>query len=246
VGPVAAKFLGLRNRRLTVRGRWDRAISYEANFWEDWLATKAFGDVEQFDKRLDPAAPLEDPLVTRRLDELADETITILDVGAGPLTSLGKTYPGKRLQIVPVDALAEEYDRLLAAANVTPPLRTLPCHAERLVEMFDASSFHIAYASNALDHSYDPVTAIKNMLRVVRPGGFVLLAHRRNEAESKSYLGLHQWNFENRDGRFVIWNRSGAHDVTDLLEHEADVHCRDEDGSVECVIAKRHVSSGHP
>jgi SAM-dependent methyltransferase len=236
--------LRLRNRKLTTRGRWDRAIPYEANFWEDWLATKAFDDVAQYDSRLDPAFPLTDPLVTERLDTFSDATVTILDVGAGPLTSLGKTYPGKQLQIVAVDALADEYDRALASANVTPPVRTELCHGERLLERFEPSSFHIAYASNALDHSYDPLLVIRNMLEVVRPGGFVLLVHRRNEAERKGYLGLHQWNFENRCGRFVVWNRSSEQDVTGLLEDEADVQCRDEDGLVVCVIAKRPVSLG--
>lgn len=238
-GTVAGSVDRLRARGLTTRERWDRAISYEANFWADWLATRAFGDVGEYRKRLDPAAPVEDELVAGRLRELPDETLSILDVGAGPLTTVGKTYAGKELRITAVDPLATDYDQILAGADVTPPVRTELCHGERLLEKFEPASFDIAFAANALDHSYDPVLVIQNMLEVVRPGGFVVLSHRRNEAESKGYLGLHQWNFEQRDGRLVVWNRDSSHDVNALLESRADVECRDRGSDVECVIRKR-------
>lgn len=239
MGAAAARISSVRTRKLTTRERWERAISYEAKFWEDWLATKSFQDVEEYEKRLDPASAIEEELITERLEDLPDETISILDVGAGPLTTVGKTFPGKRLQITAVDALAADYDRILSAAGVTPPVRTELCHGERLLEKFAPSSFHIAYAANALDHSYHPVLVIKNMLEVVKPGGFVVLTHRRNEAESKGYLGLHQWNFEQRRGRLFVWNRGGEHDINAILGDQADVHCRDREGYVECVIRKR-------
>ena len=239
VGTVVAKVSSVRARTLTVRQRWDRAISYESTFWEDWLATKSFEDVEEYEKRLDPESPLEEELITDLFGHLPDETILILDVGAGPLTTLGKTYPGKKVDITAVDALAAEYDRILSGAGVTPPVRTQLCHGERLLETFTPSSFHIAYAANALDHSYDPILVIRNMLAVVKTAGFVVLSHRRNEAESKRYLGLHQWNFDHRGGRFLIWNRAQEHDMTTLLEDEADVQCRERDSYVECVITKR-------
>jgi SAM-dependent methyltransferase len=226
-------------RHLTTRQRCNRAIPYEANFWADWLATQAFGDVEEYRRRIDPSALLEDPLLADQITQLPGKTISILDVGAGPLTNVGKTYPGRDLRITAVDALASDYDRILDTAGVTPPVRTELCHGEQLLERFAPATFDIAFAANALDHSYDPVLVIRNMLQVVKPGGFVVLAHRRNEAESKHYLGLHQWNFEEREGRFVIWNREDVHDVTALLDDEARVDCRDRSSNVECVIRKR-------
>jgi SAM-dependent methyltransferase len=238
-GAIVAGVSGLRVRHLTTRQRWNRAIPYEANFWADWLATQAFGDVEEYRRRIDPSALLEDPLLADQITQLPGKTISILDVGAGPLTNVGKTYPGRDLRITAVDALASDYDRILDTAGVTPPVRTELCHGEQLLERFAPATFDIAFAANALDHSYDPVLVIRNMLQVVKPGGFVVLAHRRNEAESKHYLGLHQWNFEEREGRFVIWNREDVHDVTALLDDEARVDCRDRSSNVECVIRKR-------
>ncbi len=221
---------------MTTHERWEKAIPYEATFWEDWLATKAFDDVAQYKRRTDPEAVLDEALITERFVDLSADEVAILDVGAGPLTTIGKVYQGKRLRIVAVDPLAENYDRILAAAGVTPPVRTESGEGERLLEKFEPASFDIAYAANALDHSYDPVLVIENMLDVVRPGGVVLLTHKRNEAESKGYLGLHQWNFENREGRFFIWNRAARQDVSALLESRAEVCCFDEGEYVQCVI----------
>src|SRR5438046_3597674 len=37
---------------------------------------------------------------------------------------------------------------------------------------------------------------IRNMVRVVRPGGYIILRHRRNEGMAEAYRGLHQWDFD--------------------------------------------------
>jgi SAM-dependent methyltransferase len=63
---------------------------------------------------------------------------------------------------------------------VVPPVRTRRCDSERLLDMFEPDSFDVAYASNTLDHSYDPLRAIRQMIAVVRPGGIVLLQHFPN------------------------------------------------------------------
>jgi SAM-dependent methyltransferase len=238
VGGVAHRISRLRASGGSLQEKWEGAVGGEASFWDDWLATQAFGDIAQYERRVDPDAPLEESLIVDRLRDLAGETISILDVGAGPLTTVGKTYPGKKLEIVAVDPLAAEYDEALSKAGVTSPVRTTFCHGERLLESFEPGSFDIAYAANALDHSYDPVGVIRNMLAIVKPGGFVLLTHKPNEAERKGYMGLHQWNFANRGGRFFIWNRENENDMTALLGEDADVDCAEVDGYVQCVIRK--------
>lgn len=237
-GKLAGKISQLRTRGLSVRERWSRAIPYESNFWDDWLATKAFGNEAEYRARLDPALPVDDGLLAKRLEELPGPRVKILDVGAGPLTTVGRTHPGKELEITPLDPLAGDYDRILSAAGVTPPVRTRPGVGEELLEVFGPGSFDIAYSANALDHSYDPLLVIGNMVDVVRPGGFVLLRHRRNEAETKDYLGLHQWNFDVQAGRFVIWNRQASHDVAEALAGKAEVSAEEEGGEVRCVLRR--------
>ena len=115
---------------------------------------------------------------------------------------------GEELTIVPVDPLADEYDRLLRDAKLDPPIRTVRVAGEALAEHFGARRFDIAYATNSLDHSADPFTIISNMAAVVRPGGVVLLRHKRNEGDSARYGGMHQWNFDVVDDGLLVWNNA--------------------------------------
>jgi SAM-dependent methyltransferase len=133
------------------------------------------------------------------------------------VTWLGFRYPGKTLTIVAVDPLADEYDRLLADAELDPPVRTIAVSGEALVEHFGSRKFDIAYASNSLDHSADPFAIISNMVALVREGGVVLLRHKRNEGEQALYGGLHQWNFDARDSRLVLWNDAVEIDVAEAF-----------------------------
>jgi SAM-dependent methyltransferase len=202
---------------------WRTRTRSEVDFWAGWL-TGAPG-TEQWasdrESRLDPDAEVRDPLVRAELERSPSEKISILDVGAGPLTLLGYRYPGKTLTIVPVDPLADEYERLLRDAGLEPPVPTIRVAGEALLENFGSRAFDIAYANNSLDHSADPFTIISNMLAVVRAGGIVLLRHKRNEGESARYGGLHQWNFDVVGDRLVLWNSAVDVDVTKALEGRA-------------------------
>jgi SAM-dependent methyltransferase len=206
-------------RRLWWRGRKRN----ETDFWAGWL-TGAPG-TEQWatdrEERLNPETEIRDPLVRAELDRHRVEEVSILDVGAGPLTWLGYCYPGKKITIVPVDPLAVDYDRLLREAGLDPPVRTLGIAGEALREHFSLGSFDIAYATNALDHSADPLTIISNMVAVVRPGGAVILRHKRNEGASARYSGLHAWNFDALDGRLILWNEATRVDVDTALGDRA-------------------------
>jgi len=209
--------------RLGRRLVWRSRKGTEVDFWADWLVGAPGTEEWTSDRelRLDPEAQIRDPLVREELEQhLADE-ISILDVGAGPLTALGYRFPGKKILIVAVDPLADEYDRLLRDARLDPPIRTIAVPGEALLEHFGPRTFDIAYAVNALDHSADPLTIISNMVAVVRPGGVVLLRHKRNEGESARYWGLHQWNFDVVDDGLLVWNNAVEVNVSSALVDRA-------------------------
>ena len=213
---------------------WRTRKGSEVDFWADWLVgapgTEQWaGDRES---RLAPDTQIRDPLVRAELDRSPAGEISILDVGAGPVTGLGFRYPGKTLKIVAVDPLAEEYERLLREAGLDPPIRTIRVAGEALVERFGPNSFDIAYASNALDHSADPLTIISNMAAVVRAGGIVLLRHKRNEGESARYWGLHQWNFDVVGDSLLVWNNAVEVNVGSALEVRALTTAWISDGEV--------------
>jgi SAM-dependent methyltransferase len=220
----------------------EKGVSHELEFWTRWFKTSGYLWPDDFRRRLDAEAPLEERLIVDRLPELQADPVTILDVGAGPLTFLGKRSPGRSLRITPVDALADEYDRLLAEFRIEPPVRTVLCPGEKLLDRFPTETFDIAYARNSLDHSYDPLAIIRNMISVVKPGGFVITRLVRAEGEHQNYSGFHQWNFDVENGHLVLWNKATKHDVTKAVDDvvRAETFRDDEGGGdwIVCVMRK--------
>jgi len=218
--PVAGRLYALRNRRRSATEVWSDGATWESAHWdEQWLRDAHERGL------LDPRRPLEDEFVLGAVDALpADrDPVRLLDVGSGPLTPLGKVHPRRRLEITACDALAPQYDQILEQAGITPPVRTVEAHGERLLETFGPDTFDLVHCGNALDHHYDPVAALEGMLAVTRPGGMVLLNHYVNEGVFQDYLGMHQWNIEQRGDHTVIWNRSHVRDVETLLAGRATV-----------------------
>jgi SAM-dependent methyltransferase len=213
---------------MTLEQIWERELPSEVEFWRKVLATQGLYWPWAYERGLDPEAEVLDPLLREHIDRVATDPVTILDVGAGPLTVVGKTYPGRALQITPTDVLANEYDILLAEAGIEPPIRTQQCRGEELLREFGPNRFDLAFARNSVDHAGNPLAVMRNMVAVVKPGGFVLLRHYRNEAVVGRYEELHQWNFDIRDGRLVLWNKREHHDVAAVLG-DLDVSVRFED-----------------
>jgi len=209
--------------RLGRRLVWQLRKRTEVDFWAEWLLGAPGTEEWTSDResRLAPATEIRDPLVRAELERHPAQEISILDVGAGPVTALGFRYPGKTLTIVAVDPLADEYQRLLREAEVDPPIHTIRLAGEELLEHFGSRRFDIAYAVNALDHSADPFAIISNMVAVVRPGGVVLLRHKRNEGENARYWGMHQWNFDVVDDAFLISNNAVEVNVGSALAGRA-------------------------
>jgi SAM-dependent methyltransferase len=222
-------------RLVSFRGSiWRRGLPLEVEFWENYISTGGGEFPGEYQERLDPNAEIRDPLILAAVRRSGSDPVRILDVGAGPLTALGKRDPqdfARRIEIVAIDPLAEEYRRMLRRYGVTPPVLTEACRGEDLDVRFARDTFDIAYARNALDHSLDPMKVIENMVAVVRPGGTIVLRHYRREAEEMSYEQLHQWNFDVEEGRLLLWSKRDTYDVTGQLEHKATVLARLHAGS---------------
>jgi SAM-dependent methyltransferase len=150
----------------------------------------------------------------------------VLDVGAGPLTIVGKCFRGTRILLSAVDPLAQHYDRLLEKYGLIPPVRTLFGKAEDVAAQFPNDGFDLVHARNCLDHGIDPFHAVSQMLTLAKPGGFVYLKHHPNEGLNEQWHGLHQWNFSmSGSGDFIISSRDREVNVTSEFADRADVHC---------------------
>jgi hypothetical protein len=126
---------------------WQRALPEEVSFWQRYIETKGLAYPDEFRHRLDPAGTINDQYVLDAIDKVGGEHVRILDVGSGPLTSVGVIDPrdrARRIEVTPIDPLADQYGRLLARADCTPPVRTIQCRGEDIATVFAAGSFDIA------------------------------------------------------------------------------------------------------
>ncbi|MGK0273339.1 MAG: ubiquinone/menaquinone biosynthesis C-methylase UbiE [Cocleimonas sp.] len=189
---------------MDIFSKWESGIENELIYWDKWFDSKGGKWPEDYNQRLDLNSLLQDHVIDCIDANKTD--VRILDVGAGPLTILGKNWPGHNLDIVASDALSDRYDTILAQYKISPPIRTKLCRSEELSQCFDHNSFDFSYARNTLDHGLNPLTAILEMIKVVKSGHNIMIEHFLNEGATGNYIGLHQWNFEIRDNDLVIWN----------------------------------------
>jgi len=183
---------------------WQTDLVEENDFWASALADpERCWNISEYRERINPDFALQ-PELRALIPAPAGATVRILDVGAGPLTRVGKKWAGRRIEITATDALADKYDALIKRLNVPALVPVQMVHAEKLTETFPENHFDLAYASNCLDHAYDPVLAIRQMLMVVKAGHYAYLWHFANAGKVECYQGLHQWNFDVEKGKFII------------------------------------------
>ncbi|MBX2964261.1 MAG: methyltransferase domain-containing protein [Cyclobacteriaceae bacterium] len=203
--------------------RWWLSHKSEIDFWDNYFKNGGLHWKANYELKFDPQLRLQDELAS--LLPKNRQEVKILDVGAGPLTYVGKVHQNLNISIEAVDPLAVYYDKLLNKYNITPLVRTKSGSAEQLSLLFPANSFDLVFARNCIDHSYNPEKAILEMLTTVKVGCYVLLAHIPNEGENEGYHGLHQWNFNVRNGDFIISSKTGEVNFTKKYSSGCVVAC---------------------
>jgi ubiquinone/menaquinone biosynthesis C-methylase UbiE len=192
---------------------WTSGIQSEIDFWNAWVKDQGLTWPEDFKQRLDPKTLIVPWLMNlaTQATQNKQEKFSVLDVGSGPITLLGhkSSHPEVQIAITAVDPLAKAYQAIFYKFGLTSPNVTQFAAAEYLSYFFD-EQFDLVHCCNALDHAIDPVAGILEMLKVVKVGGSVILNHHANEAVTQSYGGLHQHNFDVKDGDFIIWNKNGS------------------------------------
>lgn len=218
-----------RARGDDTRDRWQGGLEHEREFWENWVASEGAAWPDDFAARFDRTLDLQQH-VRRHLVEPLDDPVRVLDVGAGPATVLGKRLDADDIEIEAIDPLAPFFDDVLARHHLTPPVRTRTGDGEKLTELFAEASFDLAYSRNSVDHNYDPIATIRQMLAVVKPGRRVVLEHRVDVGVHERYEGLHQWNFREQAGRLVLWRPGVTLDIEEQLAGSgclAETHATD-------------------
>jgi SAM-dependent methyltransferase len=207
-------------------GDWKSSLPKELQFWDDALKDDGrYWDQDEWRNCTNPDLELQEDLKSL-IPAPAGSVVRILDVGSGPLTRVGKRWEGRQIEIVPTDPLAEQYALLLSKHGIKPLVPSVFAHGEKLLDRFKTESFDLAYASNSLDHTYDPLTVIRQMLALVKPSHYVYLWHMANEGMRECYNGLHQWNFDIRKDHLVISDgRRPARSISAELGSGAEISC---------------------
>jgi len=212
---------------VTRKALWQHHIFNEIAHWDECVRTLGrSSNCNLMDNYLNPELRLQDDVA--ELLPKGEGSHLLLDVGAGPFTFLGKKHGQFRFKIVAVDPLADAYDRIMAKYSITPLVRTERLEAERLTTRFKENTFDLAFARNCLDHSYNPEKAILQMIKVVKPGRYVLLKHVPNEAERERYYGLHQWNFCEKSGDFIVGSKWMSTNMTQKYKAICSIECSHE------------------
>ncbi|HEY3901261.1 MAG TPA: hypothetical protein VGM54_21815 [Chthoniobacter sp.] len=220
---------------------WKLALPSEVQFWEHYVESRGKScDAEaEFQFRASAEGELQ-PWLTKWLNVPAGGEVRILDVGAGPMTWVGKKWGDRRVQVEAIDPLAGAYDQILDRFGVVPPVRTQLGEGEGIVAQFGREVFDMTFARNCLDHAYDAIEAVKNMVDATKSGGVIYLWHNQDEAEKLAYQGLHQWNFRLKDGDLLVWKGSRTLNVNrQLLDRLEVLRCDLEDDMIHAVFRKR-------
>lgn len=203
---------------MSVREEWQAGVQSEIDFWRSVFGGVQFPDFKhEMMQRLDPSAPVAEHIAQYLPAHIPTTEIKILDVAAGPVSCVGWQLNGQRPDITPIDALAVQYRAILGEFQLTPPVYTEQCDGENIPELFAPESFDLVHIRNALDHCYDAVSVMRNMLSVLKHGGVLIVCGHTDEAVFEEYVGLHQWNVRADDGQMIIWRPGERHEINKLF-----------------------------
>ncbi len=225
--------------------QWVGNLGSEVAFWANWFDTKGGAWPEDYAIRTGPGYE-----VPEWLEGLsAVEAPRILDVGSGPISLLRgveAAMPGSSL--ISLDPLAHAYNSLLTAYELDLPRVTFG--VSEYASVFTEGTFDLIYSRNALDHSFDPVRSVYDLLAILNPTGVMQLEHFENEGDYENYEGLHHWNFTAQDGCLIFWNRDYTVNLTEELAQVASINVVAIDataGDRRSIVAEiRHMSGGVP
>lgn len=171
---------------------WQERLKSERYFWANWVSNGG----DHFYRLNRPMAPE----VREMLPEWNDQA-EVLDVGSGVVSLLGAFVDGVTVKIVQADPLTEWY-RTIAEPS---PWESHTVKGEKLGDYFLPRKFDLVHSTNAIDHSEDPEQVLQEIGAVAKNA--IYLEHIHNCALVNGWAGLHQWNFDQHNGRVVIWGK---------------------------------------
>jgi len=195
---------------------WLRGIRSEIGFWRRTMEMKIP------DKRGWTLSDRPCDIEIERFLEPLEKTMCI-DIGSGPFVISGDKTDKTKLHFTAVDPLAYCYKALRKKYKYTAGIAPEYCMVERLTEKFGKETFDIVHMKNALDHAFNPVLGIMQMMSICKKGGKIILRHTKREAEKENYRGFHQWNLDSENDDFIIYRRDDKYNVSKMFCEYANI-----------------------
>lgn len=203
--------------------KWLYGLESEISFWKRYMETN--GDIYYANFKEHTEKNKHFTLERHLKGFSHTELIKFIDIGSGPFSRCGCVTDNYNLSVDAVDPLAEIYNILKKNNNLENGITVKTGFVELLDRYFEEESYDIVHMSNSLDHSFNAVFGIYQLLNLCKVGGKVILRHAENEAERSEYGGLHQWNLsvKNEENSFVIWRKDEKYDIKKILDGYATV-----------------------
>lgn len=117
--------------------------------------------------------------------------VKVCDLGAGPVCTVGNLWGKTKIEIYASDVLAKDYQKIIDDLNVN--LKT-PIEYQNMEKLtYPDNFFDIVHCVNALDHVKDLRSALSEMKRICKIGGYVYLRHGHNQKNANRDEN-HFWN----------------------------------------------------
>ncbi len=189
-----------------LRGDW--ALGAEMGYWDVELNIKRpMGWIqEMFKEDIIPAID--------HLRSTFSTDIDVLELGPGPVSRLTEGWESGLFRLTAVDPLADEYKK-----NFRNSPFLVKGYGENLDSQFEEGSFHMCYASNSLDHVKSPLECMRNLFKLTRVGGLIIVQGNVREGSRTNWRGGHNFNLYLDGDQLVCEEKNGrAYELTRGLE----------------------------
>lgn len=129
--------------------------------------------------------------------------VTIAELGAGPICIIGNSWKDIKINLYASDILQNEFVPYWEKYGATPVVPVEYQDMEHLT--YPDEFFDIVHCVNALDHTPNVKQALKEMIRVCKPSGWIYLRHFPNQR--KQLRGMHAWDINEINGDSAFSNR---------------------------------------
>lgn len=202
---------------------WLRGLKNEISFWKKFVEEQGGESFYGWERMVSPTRIFE--LEKDIPPQQYGSEYKFIDIGSGPFSRCGIVTDKVNLVSVWVDPLAGVYEKLKEDNQLNDNIDLETGFVEFLDRRFSENTFDMVHMSNSLDHCFDAVYGIMQLLNICKIGGLVILRHHENEAERGNYTGLHQWNLSlnNPENSFIIWRKDIRYDICKIFDEYADI-----------------------